>query len=57
MWGSTFILLAIGIYLTIKSTRDSSVMSGETYTLIIRKFFRFGGQNGIVKNENPPAYQ
>ncbi|MCX6225825.1 MAG: LptF/LptG family permease, partial [Bacteroidia bacterium] len=57
MWGSTCILLAIGIYLTIKSTRDSMVLSSETYMLLIRKFLRFGGRNGIVKNEDPPAYQ
>jgi lipopolysaccharide export system permease protein len=57
MWGSTFILLAIGIYLTIKSTRDSVVLSTETYMLLIRKFFRFGGRKGIDKNEDPPAYQ
>jgi lipopolysaccharide export system permease protein len=57
MWGSTFILLCIGVYLTIKSTRDSSIMSGETYTLLIRKFFRFGRQNGTVQHENPPVNQ
>lgn len=57
MWGSTFILLAIGIYLTIKSTRDSIVLSTETYMLLMRKFFRFGGRKGIDKNEDPPAYQ
>ena len=57
MWGSTFILLAIGIYLTIKSTRDSAVLSVDTYLLLIRKFFRFGRQNGSVSNENPSAYQ
>lgn len=57
MWGSTFILLAIGIFLTIKSTRDSAVLSTDTYTLIIRKFLRFGQRNGISKNENPPAHQ
>ena len=57
MWGSTIILLATGIYLTIKSTRDSAVMSGDTYLLLIRKFYRFGRQNGTVRNENPPAYQ
>ncbi len=57
MWGSTFILLAIGIYLTIKSTRDSAIMSGDTYILFFRKFFRFGRKNGLASNENPPAYQ
>ncbi|MFA5815127.1 MAG: LptF/LptG family permease [Bacteroidales bacterium] len=57
MWGSTFILLAIGIYLTIKSTRDSAVLSSDTYMLLIRKFLRFGRRNGIINNEDPPAHQ
>ncbi len=57
MWGSTMILLAIGIYLTIKSTRDSAVMSSDTYLLLIRKFLRFGRRNGIIKNEDSPAHQ
>lgn len=57
MWGSTIILLAIGIYLTIKSTRDSVVLSSETYTLLIRKFFRFGQRKGIVYHEDSPAHQ
>ncbi len=42
MWGSTFILLIIGIYLTIKSTRDSAILSVDTYLVAIRKFFRIG---------------
>jgi lipopolysaccharide export system permease protein len=57
MWGSTLILLTIGIYLTIKSTRDSSVMSSDTYILLIRKFLRFGRRNGFTRNENSPAHQ
>jgi lipopolysaccharide export system permease protein len=57
MWGSTFILLAIGIYLTIKSTRDSAIMSSDTYILLMRKILRFGRLNGLVQNENPSAYQ
>jgi len=57
MWGSTITLLAIGIYLTIKSTRDSAVLSTETYMLLVRKLLRFSRLNGIVKNEDPPAHQ
>lgn len=55
MWASTFIMLSVGIYLTIKATRDSAVMSGETYMLFIRKFFRFGRDNRIPQNEDSPA--
>jgi len=47
MWGSTFILLGIGIYLSIKSTRDSAILTSETYTLLIRKFLSFGRKKGI----------
>jgi lipopolysaccharide export system permease protein len=57
MWGSTIILLGIGIYLTIKSTRDSAVMSTDTYTLLIRKFLRFGRRNGNASNEDTSTYQ
>ncbi len=36
MWGSSILLLPVGIYLTIKSTRDSIVLNTETYLLLIR---------------------
>ncbi len=57
MWGSTLILMTVGIYLTNKSTRDSSILSVETYTLLFRKFLRFGRHTGMTRNENPPANQ
>jgi lipopolysaccharide export system permease protein len=57
MWGSTLILLGIGIYLTVKSTRDSSVLSSDTYVLLMRKILRFGRRNGMIPNENSPANQ
>ncbi|MFA6128990.1 MAG: LptF/LptG family permease [Bacteroidales bacterium] len=57
MWGSTIILLAIGIYLTVKSTRDSAILSSDTYLLLIRKIARFGRINGTVTNEDPAAHQ
>ena len=57
MWGSSIILMAIGIFLTIKATRDSVVLSGDNYILLVRKFFRFGRRNGIVNHENPSAHQ
>jgi len=57
MWGSTIILMAVGVFLTIKSTRDSSIMSTDTYILLIRKYLRFGRNKGILQNENPPAHQ
>jgi len=57
MWGSSFILLSLGIYLTIKSTRDSTVMSADTYTLLIKKILRFGKRNRLAIHEDSPAHQ
>ncbi len=57
MWGSTFILLGIGIYLTRKSTRDSVILSGENYLLLLRKFFNFGRRNESIPNEDSSAHQ
>lgn len=57
MWGSTLILFAIGIYLTIKSKRDSAILSGETYMLLLRKILRFGSRNRLASNANSSAHQ
>jgi lipopolysaccharide export system permease protein len=57
MWGSTFLLLPLGIFLTVKSTRDSSIMIGDTYSLLIRKILRFGRRIHIGRHEDPPADQ
>jgi lipopolysaccharide export system permease protein len=57
MWGSSILLLPLGIFLTIKSTRDSALMVGESYSLIIRKILRFGRRFGPARNENPSANQ
>jgi len=57
MWGSTVLLLPLGIFLTVKSTRDSSIMIGDTYSLLIRKILRFGRRIHIGRHEDPPADQ
>jgi lipopolysaccharide export system permease protein len=57
MWGSSFVLLAIGIYLTIKATRDSVILSTETYRILLRKIFRFGRPKRTNRNEDPPAHE
>ncbi|MCD6333163.1 MAG: LptF/LptG family permease, partial [Bacteroidales bacterium] len=44
MWGSSFILLIAGIYLTIKSTRDSAILRTETYSRILRKVLGINGK-------------
>jgi lipopolysaccharide export system permease protein len=57
MWGSTVLLLPLGIFLTIKSTRDSSIMISDTYSLLIRKILRFGRRIHIGRHEDSPANQ
>jgi len=57
MWGSTALLLPLGIFLTVKSTRDSSIMIGDTYTLLIRKILRLGRRKGNGGNEDPSTDQ
>jgi len=57
MWGPTLVLLAIGVYLTIKSTRDSVILSTDTYTLLIKKILRFGKRNPIAENEDSSSHQ
>lgn len=37
MWGSTFILIPLGIFLIIKTTNDSALMTRETYSVIFHK--------------------
>jgi lipopolysaccharide export system permease protein len=57
MWGSSILLLPLGIFLTFKSTRDSAIMVGESYTILIRKILSFGRRLGLARNEDPPANQ
>jgi lipopolysaccharide export system permease protein len=58
VWGASFILLPVGIFLTYKATTDSSILNIETYLhffkrikdLVYRVVFN-------VKNENPSFVQ
>ena len=40
MWGSGFLLLPLGIFLTIKSSRDSAIMNSETYLIFLRRLLK-----------------
>ncbi len=40
MWGATFLLLPLGLFLTYKSNNDSKILSSEAYILMLRKFLR-----------------
>ena len=39
MWLSTFILLPMGLFLTLKAAKDSKIYSVDYYSSIIRKWF------------------
>lgn len=39
MWLSSFILLPFGILLTYMAATESSIMNGESYTMVLKKFF------------------
>lgn len=57
MWGSSMILLPLGILLTYKSARDAAIMSNESYYFFIRrtmKVIRFWRKNN---HENTAAHQ
>jgi len=41
MWFSSFIFLPLGIWLTYKAATDSGIMNIESYTLLLKKIFRF----------------
>lgn len=40
MWLSAALLLPLGIFLTVMAATDSTIMSGETYVLAIKKLFK-----------------
>jgi len=41
MWGSSFLLLPLGLFITIKSNRDSRLMNTESWSLLLRKIISF----------------
>lgn len=40
MWLSAFVLLPLGIFLTYMAANDSTIMSGETYILAVKRIFK-----------------
>ncbi len=57
MWGSTLLLFPLSIFLTYKSTRDSTILVKESYTIIINKIIAFFKKFLKHKNEDPAANQ
>ena len=40
MWVSAIILLPMGIFLTYKASTDSAIMNMETYSMLLKKYYR-----------------
>ncbi|MDD3872456.1 MAG: LptF/LptG family permease [Bacteroidales bacterium] len=57
MWSSTIILLPLGIFLTIKTTRDSAIMNPDSYGLLLRKMTRLFKRGKHGSHENPSVNQ
>lgn len=56
MWGSSLILLPLGLFLTYKSMRDSAIMSSEAYYFFIKKVLNFFKLGRRPKNENSSTH-
>lgn len=57
MWFSSAIFLPVGIWLTYKAVRDSTIMSAETYTALFKKLLPRWLMKKVLKDENPAADQ
>jgi len=40
MWISSFVLIPLGIFLTYKASKDSTIMNIDTYLTFFRKLFK-----------------
>ena len=57
MWGSTMLLLPLGLFLTFKSNKDSKLMNTESYFLLFKKIFSFGRRSQKKGHEDPSNHQ
>lgn len=57
MWFSSGIFLPVGIWLTYKAVRDSTIMSAETYTALFKKLLPRWLMKKVLKDENPATDQ
>lgn len=57
MWLSTILLIPLGIFLVIKATNDSALMSKETYTLLIERMLSFIHIRRKRENEDSANHQ
>ncbi len=57
MWASTYILLAIGLFLTYKAATDSVIMNIDTYLAFFRKIKDYLYRIIIVGRQHNPAFE
>ncbi|MCD6346642.1 MAG: hypothetical protein J7L96_04400, partial [Bacteroidales bacterium] len=57
MWGSTILLFPLSIFLTYKSTQDSSILVKESYYILIDRILTFFKKITKHKHEDPAAKQ
>jgi len=51
MWLSSAVLLPLGVFLTYKAVRDSSILNSEAYALFFKKIFGKRGQRELAQKE------
>ncbi len=51
MWLSSAVLLPLGVFLTYKAVRDSSILNAEAYSLFFKKIFGKRGQRELMQKE------
>lgn len=51
MWLSTAVLIPLGVFLTYKAVKDSTIMSGDLYTNFLKKLFGKRGVRELNKKE------
>ena len=59
MWVSTFVMIPLGVFLTVKSNNDSVVFNRDAYISLIRKLWGIRQKRNITKKEviiNTPDY-
>lgn len=59
MWASTLVMVPLGIFLTYKSNKDSTVINGEYYWTLIKRFFGVRAKRNFARKEiiiTPPDY-
>jgi lipopolysaccharide export system permease protein len=51
MWLSSFVLLPVGVYITVKASADSATLSLEAYQRFFKRLFPLERVRKLVKNK------